>query len=153
MELTLNTPALLFPAITLLMLAYTNRFLGLSNRIRNLHDEYMGKKGSATKNLLGQIKNLRLRLHIIRYMQLLGAFSFLLCIVCMTFIYLQMQWWAHVIFGTSLVSLFISILFSLWEIQISTHALEIELSDMEELNKDNTLFDYLKSTFRTESDE
>ena len=40
MELSINTPALLFPAITLLMLAYTNRFLALASLVRSLHDEY-----------------------------------------------------------------------------------------------------------------
>lgn len=149
MELTLNTPALLFPAITLLMLAYTNRFLGLSTRIRSLHDKY-GSIGNK-EGLLKQIKNLRLRLHIIRYMQLLGSFSFLCCIICMYCIYLNYQQWANVIFSISLGSLAFSIMFSLWEIQISTKAMEIELGDMEELNK-SSLVDYLKSTFQREGD-
>jgi len=144
MELSLNTPALLFPAITLLMLAYTNRFLGLSSRIRNLHDKYPSIENKT--GLLLQIKNLRLRLHIIRYMQLLGAFSFLSCIVCMYCIYSNFQNAAHIIFAISLASLAFSIVFSLWEIQISTKAMEIELSDMEELNK-NSLVDYFKTTF------
>ncbi len=149
MELTLNTPALLFPAITLLMLAYTNRFLGLSTRIRSLHDKYGAIENK--EGLLKQIKNLRLRLHIIRYMQLLGSFSFLCCIVCMYAIYIDYQQIANIIFALSLASLTLSIVCSLWEIQISTRAMEIELSDMEELNK-NSLVDYLKSTFQREND-
>lgn len=149
MDLSLNTPALLFPAITLLMLAYTNRFLGLSNRIRSLHDKYPSIENK--NSLLLQIKNLRLRLHIIRYMQLLGAFSFLMCIICMFCIYSNYQQAAHVIFAISLATLAMSIMFSLWEIQISTKAMEIELGDMEELNQ-NSLVDYLKSTFQRESE-
>ncbi len=149
MELTLNTPALLFPAITLLMLAYTNRFLGLSSRIRSLHDKYGARENKA--GLLMQIKNMRLRLHIIRYMQLLGSFSFLCCIICMYTIYSNYQQASHIIFGISLAALALSILCSLWEIQISTRAMEIELSDMEELNK-SSLVDYLKSTFQRDDD-
>ncbi len=149
MELTLNTPALLFPAITLLMLAYTNRFLGLSSRIRSLHDKYGSIDNK--EGLLMQIKNMRLRLHIIRYMQLLGSFSFLCCIICMYAIYLDYQKIANIIFAISLASLALSIMFSLWEIQISTKAMEIELSDMEELNK-SSLVDYLKSTFQRDDD-
>ena len=140
MELSLNTPALLFPAITLLMLAYTNRFLGLSSRIRSLHDKYGSIENK--KGLLLQIKNLRLRLHIIRYMQLLGSFSFLSCIICMYCIYANFHPHAHFIFILSLASLGLSIIFSLWEIQISTKAMEIELSDMEGLGS-NTGFGQL----------
>ncbi|MES2775721.1 MAG: DUF2721 domain-containing protein [Bacteroidota bacterium] len=149
MELTLNTPALLFPAITLLMLAYTNRFLGLSSRIRSLHDKYSSIENK--ESLLQQIKNLRMRLHIIRYMQLLGSFSFLCCLICMFCIYSNYQQSAHVIFAVSLASLALSIMFSLWEIQISTKAMEIELGDMEELNK-SSLVDYLKSTFQRDGE-
>ena len=149
MELTLNTPALLFPAITLLMLAYTNRFLGLSSRIRSLHDKYLSIENK--EGLLMQIKNMRLRLHIIRYMQLLGSFSFLCCIICMYAIYIDYQQVANIIFAISLASLALSIVFSLWEIQISTKAMEIELSDMEELNK-SSLVDYIRSTFQRDDD-
>lgn len=149
MELTLNTPALLFPAITLLMLAYTNRFLGLSSRIRSLHDKYLSIENK--EGLLMQIKNMRLRLHIIRYMQLLGSFSFLCCIICMYAIYIDYQQMANIIFAISLASLALSIVFSLWEIQISTKAMEIELSDMEELNK-SSLVDYIRSTFQRDDD-
>ncbi len=148
MELTLNAPALLFPAITLVILVYTNRFLALASRIRELHEKYILDPKS--KNTLLQIKNLRTRLHMIRLMQWLGAFSFLLCIICMYFIFNNWQNWAHFIFGASLLALFISILISLAEIQISTKALEVELSDVEELSKDNVLVDYLKNTFDKE---
>jgi hypothetical protein len=150
MELNLNSPALLFPAITLVILVYTNRFLALASRIRELHDKYL--QDPKSKNTLLQIKNLRTRLHMIRLMQWLGAFSFLLCIVCMYFIYRNWQNWAHFIFGASLLALFISILISLAEIQISTKALEVELSDVEELSKDNVLVDYIKNTFDKDED-
>jgi len=146
MELSINTPALLFPAITLLMLAYTNRFLGLSSRIRSLHDKYATIENR--ESLLKQIKNLRLRLHIIRYMQLLGSFSFLSCLVCMFCIYKSYVEAANIVFAISLASLSFSIMFSLYEIQISTKAMEIELSDMEGLDSNNVLVNYIKNTFQ-----
>jgi hypothetical protein len=73
-EISINTPALLFPAITLLMLAYTNRFLSLASLVRKLHDEYL--RGEKEKNILSQIKNIRSRINLIRYMQGFGIMSF-----------------------------------------------------------------------------
>ncbi len=147
MELTINIPALLFPAITLMMLAYTNRFLGLSARIRSLHEKAL--QATERTGVIKQIKNLRLRLHLIRYMQLFGSFSFAMCIVCMFFIYCRYQWWSHFTFAISLAALFVSILISLWEIQISTRAMDVELSDIEELNQES-LAGYIKSSFTRE---
>jgi hypothetical protein len=147
MEITINTPALLFPAITLLLLAYTNRFLAIANLIRKLHDEYVsGKKNEV---LLKQLHNLRRRINYIRLMQGLGVFSFLCCIVCMFSIYKN---WAQVpeySFAASLLSLLISLLFSLLEITLSTKALELELSDIEELERSSGFF----SGFRSGSTE
>jgi len=80
MEITLTTPALLFPAISLLMLAYTNRFLTLATIIRNLHDRY---RNEASDNLLGQIRNLRYRVYLIRNTQIFGVLSLLFCVASM----------------------------------------------------------------------
>ena len=80
-EININTPALLFPAITLLMLAYTNRFLSLATLVRKLHEEY--QHGDKEKNILNQIKNIRSRINLIRYMQGFGIMSFLCCVLCM----------------------------------------------------------------------
>lgn len=130
MELTFNTPALLFPAISLLLLAYTNRFVSLANLVRKLHDEYQnGKKDGL---VVGQIANLRQRINLIRYMQALGVFSFLLCVLSMFFIYREWYTWAEAVFAVSLVSLACSLVLSLLEIIKSMNALELELSDMEE---------------------
>ena len=70
MDITLTTPALLFPTVSLLMLAYTNRFLTIATIIRNLHDRY---RESQSDNLLGQIANLRYRVYLIRNMQIAGG--------------------------------------------------------------------------------
>jgi hypothetical protein len=128
MEVSLTTPALLFPAISLLLLAYTNRFLAIASIIRQLHTKYLNNPESVLK---GQIQNLRLRLFLIRAMQFFGVGSLFLCVLAMFFIYLKVGEWGSVIFGISLVFLLLSLFISLREIQLSTRALEIELSDME----------------------
>ena len=137
MEITLNTPALLFPAISLLMLAYGNRFVALANLVRKLHAEY--KAAENTDVIVQQIKGLRKRINYIRYMQGLGVLSFLCCVVCMYCIYNEWFYISKFVFAMSLISLLASLIFSLIEIIQSTNALELELSDMEELGK-STIF-------------
>jgi hypothetical protein len=129
MLISINTPALLFPAITLLMLAYTNRFLALSSLIRNLHAKY--KQEPEDRLLIReQIKNLRRRLTLIKQMQASGILSFFCCVLCMLFFYLQHELWAFSIFGLSLGFLLLSLVMSLTEIYLSTKALEIEIKDI-----------------------
>ena len=130
-QISINTPALLFPAITLLMLAYTNRFLTLATLIRNLHAKY--KTIHEDHEIIkAQIKNLRLRLMLVKHMPGAGITSFFFCVLSMLFFYLQYEVWAIAIFGMSLVFLLLSLALSLNEIYISTKALEIELKDMGE---------------------
>jgi hypothetical protein len=141
MEITFNTPALLFPAITLLLLAYTNRFLAIANLIRKLHDEYIS--GKRNKVLFQQISNLKKRINYIRSMQALGVLSFLCCVLCMFSIYKGWMKVAEYVFAASLLSLLLSLLISLVEIFLSTKALELELSDMEELEKSNFFSNFM----------
>lgn len=138
-EISINTPALLFPAITLLMLAYTNRFLAIANRIRSLHQSYA--KIEVKHTAIRQIKSLRARLNLIKYMQGLGALSFFCCVLCMYFIYRNWMYAANIIFAGGMITLLISIVLSFLEIQQSTKALELELSDMEELGRANIFTD------------
>ncbi len=142
LDISINTPALLFPAITLLMLAYTNRFLSLAALVRKLHGEY--NRGEKEKNILLQIKNIRSRLNLIRYMQSFGVLSFLCCVLCMYAIFRNWMILAHWIFAASLFSLLISIILSLVEINKSTRALEVQLSDIEELSEGNIFKDIFK---------
>ena len=139
MDINLNTPALLFPGITLLMLAYTNRFLALANLVRRLHEEY--KKGKVHPTLLAQIASLRRRINLIRYMQALGILSFLGCVACMYALYREALDAAEWIFAISLLSLIASLVLSLVEITQSTKAIELELSDIEELERSNIFYD------------
>jgi hypothetical protein len=129
------------------MLAYTDRFLALSSRVRNLHDKYQNQE---QKQLIhGQIKNLRYRLKLIKNMQALGVVTFLGCILCMYLIYVQFMLAANVVFAISLLSFSASLLLSLLEIQLSTKALELELSDMEGL-EDPSVIEYIKKKFGKE---
>ena len=130
-QISINTPALLFPAITLLMLAYTNRFLALATLIRNLHGKY--KQIQEDREIIkAQITNLKRRLVLVKQMQAMGIISFFFCVLSMLSFYLEFDRWAIVIFGVSLLLLLLSLALSLNEIFISTRALEIELKDMME---------------------
>lgn len=127
-QLTLTTPALLFSAISLLLLAYTNRFLAYASVVRNLHARYKENPDGIIK---GQIQNLRKRLVLTRTMQLLGIGSLLLCVLCMFLVYIDQQLAAELIFGIALILLIISLGVSIREIQISVKALDLHLGDME----------------------
>ncbi|AEH13039.1 hypothetical protein Sbal117_1275 [Shewanella baltica OS117] len=123
MHVSLTTPALLFPAISLLLLAYTNRFFALAALIRNLSS---GEK-PVHKD---QIKNLSQRITIIRRMQEAGVSSFALCVLCMIFIYVGFNKTGSVIFGASLLLLLYSLILSVIEIRISVDALNIHIKEM-----------------------
>lgn len=127
MEITLTTPALLFPALSMLLLAYTNRFIALASLIRNLKKQY-----TRTHNhlLMDQINNLRGRLILIRNMQALGIASMFLCVLCMFVLFGENQVAGKYLFGFSLLLLLASLALSFREIQISVNALTLELSDL-----------------------
>lgn len=127
-ELTLTTPALLFSAISLIMLAYTNRFLAYAAVIRNLSDKYLEKKEDS---LIRQIDNLKLRLNLTRWMQIFGISSLLLCVLTMFLIYIDQHIIAVWIFGIALILLILSLALLIREIQISARALQHHLSDIE----------------------
>lgn len=129
MELSLSIPALLFPAISLTMLAYNARYLAIAALIRQLYDKY---QKSSSAPLEKQINQLRKRLGIIKGMQATAIISFLLAVITMTLIYTQYFFWANVVFGVSLFTLILSLILSLIEVQLSTKALEIQLKNMED---------------------
>ena len=127
-ELTLTTPTLLFSAVSLIMLAYTNRFLSYAHLVRELKSQYMQNRSEVTA---AQISNLRRRLYLTRSMQVLGISSLFFCVIAMFLIYIQCYTPAVYIFGMALLLLISSLGISIWEIQISVKALEIHLKDME----------------------
>lgn len=132
-ELTLITPTFLFSAISLILLAFTNRFLSYAQLVRTLKDRYMEDHSAVT---LAQIMNLRKRLRLTKSMQMFGVGSLLMCVVTMFLIYIGLHIISAYIFGFALLSLIISLSLSVWEIQISAKSLEIYLGDMEKGQKD-----------------
>jgi Protein of unknown function (DUF2721) len=126
--LDLTTPALLFPAISLFMLAYTQRFLALANLVRQLNEQY---KQTKQAKLGKQIHNLRQRVYLIRNTQFLAVSSFFCCVLCMALLFWNLRIFANLVFGLSLILLLISLFLQLWEIQISVRALQLELDEME----------------------
>lgn len=137
MEFSLTTPAVLFPAVSLILLAYTNRFLAISSLIRNLKDKYTEK---GEEHLIGQIKNLRRRIYLIRNMQFLGVFSLFLCVLSMYFIFENRPETARNMFSVGIISLILSLALSLREIHLSIVALNLEMKDIEEKLYENKTF-------------
>lgn len=126
--MTITTPALLFPAISLLLLAYTNRFLVLAQLIRQLNH----REGTQVRDLAKrQIVNLRQRIVLIRSMQRWGVISFLLCTLSMFSLFMAWDLAGQWCFGASLAALVLSLTVSLYEIQISCNAINIELESLE----------------------
>lgn len=129
MEITLTTPALLFPALSLLLLAFTNRFLGLASLIRSLKDRYAT---SRSQLVYSQIQNLRKRLILIRNMQAFGSLSMFGCVLCMFLLFADYATAGKYVFAFSLLMMLTSLALAIREIQISVKALELELNDLQE---------------------
>lgn len=125
--LPLSTPSLLFPAISLLMLAYTNRFLGLASVVRKLHENW---RSTHEPLLLAQISSLRHRIQLIKRMQTMGVLSMMMCIVSMSVLCFDLQLPGQVTFGLSLAFMFTSLALALQEIQMSSGALDLLLKDV-----------------------
>jgi Protein of unknown function (DUF2721) len=128
MDINLTTPALLFPTISLLMLAFTNRFLTLANLIRDLHAQY---KVSRDPLIIAQIANLRYRVILIRNMQALGVASLILCVICMFVLFAGWALAGKIIFGLSLLLMVGSLALAFREIQVSVDALLLHLRSLE----------------------
>jgi Protein of unknown function (DUF2721) len=129
MDISISTPALLFPTISLLMLAYTNRFLALTSAVRKLLEQY---RQDHQTGLLEQIHALRFRINLIKYMQTIGVSSLFLCVLCMAALFTGWTLAAHIIFAGSLALMLVSLALSAWEIQLSANALDLALRDIEE---------------------
>ncbi|HQV36163.1 MAG: DUF2721 domain-containing protein [Flavobacterium sp.] len=127
MLLTIETPALLFSATSLILLAYTNRFLTIAQIVRGLKKTYDEKEN---KSILIEIENLNLRLSLIRYMQLAGVLSLFLSVFAMLVLFFEQQLAGIIVFGASLLCLLVSLGISFWEISISVKALRVHLKDL-----------------------
>lgn len=129
MKLELTTPALLFTAISLLISAYTSRFLTLAQLLRQLDGAYREKPD---KRILDQMKNLSRRIRLIRWMQVMGVLSFILCVLSMFLLFMDNQIGGQISFGISLLSLMLSLIILIYEVQISVDAIAYQLQDYED---------------------
>ncbi len=127
MDLTLSTPALLFPAISLLLLAYTNRFLAVASVIRQLHSMI----NDGHPEFLEEVSSLRKRVDLIRAMQGIGVLSLFVCVLCMFLLFAGWVTAGKIAFGVALLLLMWSLGLSVREIQLSGEALKLHLRDLE----------------------
>ena len=130
MNIDYTVTALMFPAIPLLMGVYSNRFHTLSRLIRELHDEHVYEKHIPAE-WKKQVINLSRRISILRWTIMFAAFGFLFNMLTVFALYLNELFLARVIFGSCCLSMIISIIFFIREIQISTNALNLHMSDMD----------------------
>ena len=128
MDIEISTPALLFPAISLLLLAYTNRFLTTGQLIRSISGQAKERKN---KELSGQIDNLKKRLELTKWMQFFGVVSMLMCTISMFALFMGVYSLGKNVFGLSLLTMCLSLILSLWEVYISSNALNLELKDLD----------------------
>lgn len=133
MGITITTPALLFPAISVLFLAYANRYLAIAKRIRELHSLFTKTHSHVAKK---QVESLRLRIRLIILMQLLAVTGIVCSVMTMGLIFYGLQAMAKYAFLVSMVLIVLSLLVSMWELLISTRALNIELENMECIGHD-----------------
>ena len=130
MNIDYTVTALMFPAIPLLMGVYSNRFHTLSRLIRELHDEHVYEKHIPAE-WKKQFINLSRRISILRWTIMFAAFGFLFNMLTVFALYLNELFLARVIFGSCCLSMIISIIFFIVEIQVSTNALKLHMSDMD----------------------
>lgn len=135
----LQTPTLLFPALSLLILAYTNRFLGITTVIRKLHED-LSKDIERSSFYMGQINSLRIRVQMIINAQRFGIFSLMLCVISMFSILINKNT-SIVFFFLALTSLFISLIFIGKELNVSQNALQYIIDDCKEVSAKNTKTD------------
>lgn len=123
-EVTYSSAGLLFPAISLLMLAYTNRFLGLAAVARNLVAQYRHQPKS---HIQQQVHNLRKRIMLLRHVQAIGVLSLTSCTACILALVFAQQFAAQLLFGLAVVLMLLSLIVSLIEIYMSVNAINLEL--------------------------
>ena len=135
MNIDYTVVALMFPAIPLIMNVYSSRFHTLSALIRKIHDEYVFEKHTPPE-WKDQLKNLNDRISVLKYSIMFGAFGFLFNMITVFALYLDELFIARIIFGSCCLSMMTSIIFFIREIQISTKALSLHISDMDEQFKE-----------------
>lgn len=138
-ELNLTTPSLLFSAISLILLAYTNRFLSYASVVRSLNEKYQ-ENPDKDPTTLNQIRNFVLRLRLIRAMQTLGAGSLIFCLAAMFLYFINLTLPAEIFFGIGMIMLACSLGLCIWEIQISTEAISLHLQNIRRRQREQDPF-------------
>ena len=129
MDLNISTPGLIFPSISFLLIAYSNRFLAIATLIRDLKTKFSENKAEI---LLKQIKNLRYRLKLIRWMQAVAVFGMLLALLSIFSLYLELDLIGKIFFVSAVISITTSLSIALVEIMFSGRALDLELEDIQD---------------------
>jgi hypothetical protein len=135
MDFTFSTPALLFPAVSLLFISYTNRFVSYADLVRRLHEQW---RTDGSPVVAMQIANLRRRIVLIRNMQIAGAVSLVLCVLCMGALFVGALATAEILFGVALLAMLGSLLLLVVEVSISVRALGLQLGDLEQAGESAT---------------
>ena len=138
-ELNLTTPSLLFSAISLILLAYTNRFLSYASVVRTLNEKYQ-ENPDKDPTTLNQIRNFVLRLRLIRAMQTLGAGSLIFCLAAMFLYFINLTLPAEIFFGIGMIMLACSLGLCIWEVQISTEAISLHLQNIRRRQREQDPF-------------
>ena len=138
-ELNLTTPSLLFSAISLILLAYTNRFLSYASVVRSLNEKYQ-ENPDKDPTTLNQIRNFVLRLRLIRAMQTLGAGSLIFCLAAMFLYFINLTLPAEIFFGIGMIMLACSLGLCIWEVQISTEAISLHLQNIRRRQREQDPF-------------
>lgn len=131
--LELSTPALVFPALSVLMLAYTNKFIAISKRVRALHAEHLK---NPSKRVHKQIKSLDKRMKYIRNMQICALSGFSSNIISIAMIFVGLDLFAMIFFSLGLILVLCSLIICIIEIYLSVQAMSVLLEeDMDDQHK------------------
>ncbi len=135
MTIPITTPALLFPAIAILMLGYVNRYIGAASVIRAITKDY--STGHRRVQVVEQLQIMQKRIGLFRYMLEIGAFALAMACLSMFLIFVDKQQAGNLVFGLSLVAMITSTLVSFYETVLSNQSLNIEINDVyqKEANK------------------
>jgi sterol desaturase/sphingolipid hydroxylase (fatty acid hydroxylase superfamily) len=147
-DISINTPALLFPTVSLLYIGYTNRFMSIASLVRGLKEKFLA---THDEDLLKQIANLRRRIVLIRNMQLMGIAALIVNVFSIVALYLRYQNTGEMLFFVSLILLILSMIAAIREVFISVDALNIELSSVEELKEELAEKGILKRIFNQDN--
>ena len=136
MELGYSTIALLFPAIPLMFLVYSNTSTAVGARLRELFEKIFNEKlnSEESKRITAEIEYLSKRLSLLRSAQMLVGLTFLFNILTMVGIYLGKQEFAQYLFGVTVLAMMISILVYLSEILITIQAVKVVLNQVRTKN-------------------